>query len=102
DSVLRYDPADPTNPTNQFKLSAAGITGNNGSNPDDRVWSVGTTMLVFATNQPRLDIVQVGTNSIPQGTNNAVMITLPPNSDTNQSVKVRATDFNTNVPVRVV
>jgi hypothetical protein len=98
DSVLRYDPTDPTNPTNQFNIS----TGTTGVGTDARVWSVGTTMIVFPTNQPRLDIVGVGTNAIPQGTNNGVMITLPFNANTNQAVTVRATDFNANVPIRVV
>jgi len=102
DSVLRYDPADPTNPANRFNLSAAGIVGNNQSNPDDRVWAVGTTMIVFPTSQPRLDIVQVGTSSIPQGTNNPVVITLPPGANTNQLVTVRASDFNVAVPIRLV
>jgi hypothetical protein len=97
DSVLRYDPLDPTNPNSRLNL-----TNSNALNLDARVWTIGTTMIVFPPTQPRLDIIQVGTNSIPAGTNNLVSITLPPNADTNQLVTVRATDFNTNVLLRVV
>ena len=102
DSVLRYDPADPFNPTNRFNLSAAGIAGPDGNIPDSRVWSVGNTMIVFPANQPRLDIVQVGPVSIPEGTNNSVSVQLPPNANPNQTVVARATGFNDVVPVSIV
>jgi hypothetical protein len=98
DSTLRYDPADPTNPTNQFS-----IMGVSSANPGDpRVWSVGATMIVFPTNQPRLDIVQVGPFAIPESTNNSVSVQLPSGADTNQLVTVQARDFNALITINVV
>ena len=59
-------------------------------------------MVVFPTNQARLDIVQVGPIAIPEGTNNPVSIQLVSGADTNQIVTIQAQDFNAPITVNVV
>jgi hypothetical protein len=64
-------------------------------------WTVGSQMYVFPPGNPRLDIVEVAGQVIPEGTNAAVSVTLPPGTSTNQVVKVKATGFSADVPVTV-
>jgi hypothetical protein len=59
-------------------------------------------MVVFPSNPPRLDITQVAGNNIPVGTNTSASFMLPPNSSTNQTVTVQASNFGAVVPIRVV
>jgi len=66
------------------------------------VFSHGSQMFVFPSNSNRLDIVQVGTQSIALGTTNAVTIDLPAGPSTNLNVSVRASGFTNDVPIRVV
>jgi len=53
-------------------------------------------------NPPRLDVIQAAGNNIPFGTNQPVTFYLPPNSPTNQTVTVQASNFGAVVPIRVV
>lgn len=64
--------------------------------------SRGSRMLVFPTNAPQLDIIEVAGNLIPEGTNSAVLFELAVGAPTNQTVKVQARNFTNDVPIRVV
>ncbi len=64
-------------------------------------WTVGGQMYVFPPNNPRLDIVEAAGQVIAAGITNAVLIALPALTPTNQTVRVQATGFTTNVPVTV-
>ena len=64
--------------------------------------SRGSRLIVFPTNAPPLDIVEVAGNPIPEGTNNAVLFELLSGASTNQTVKVQAPNFTNDVPIRVV
>jgi hypothetical protein len=66
------------------------------------VASRGSRMIVFPTVIPRLDLVEVAGNAIPEGTNNAVQFELSTGASTNQTVKVQARNFTNDVPIRVV
>ena len=59
-------------------------------------------MVAIPANPPRLDITQVGTNTIAVGTGAPQFFMLPQGSDTNQIVKVQASNFGAVVPIRVV
>jgi hypothetical protein len=61
----------------------------------------GAQMFVFPSLAPRLDILQAAGQLISEGTNNAVVVTLPSGSPTNQTVTVQARDFLTNVNITV-
>lgn len=90
DSIFKYE---PTNAANQ-NLSINFF-------PND-VTSVGSTMIVFPPNNPRLDLVKAAGRDIVEGTGSRVNIQLPFGSDTNQTVTIQARDFNRSVPIRVV
>ena len=64
------------------------------------VTSVGSTMLVFPTPLPQLDIVEAAGRTIALGSG-PVMVQLPYNSLTNQVIKVQAKNFFSTVPIRV-
>jgi hypothetical protein len=66
------------------------------------VASRGSRMIVFPAIIPRLDIVEVAGNAIPEGTNNAIQFELSAGASTNQTVKVQARNFTNDVPIRVV
>jgi hypothetical protein len=66
------------------------------------VASRGSRMIVFPTNAPALDIIEVAGNAIAEGTNNAVQFELSSGASTNQTVKVQARNFTNDVPIRVV
>lgn len=70
--------------------------------PSSSVASIGANMIVFPPNAPRLDITAVGANTIPVPANSPVFFMLPQDSNTNQTVRVRATEFKRVVPIRVV
>jgi hypothetical protein len=63
---------------------------------------VGSFMSVFGPTNPRLDIIEAAGNSISEGTNSPISITLPFGSDTNRTIVVQARDFNTTVPIEVM
>ncbi len=65
-------------------------------------FSIGANMTVFPAFNSRLDITEVAGRTIPVGTNATVRIQLPLNSPTNQTVKLRATDFLGAVNLEVV
>jgi hypothetical protein len=64
--------------------------------------SRGSQMYVFPAIIPRLDLVQVAGQNIPEGTNNPVQFELPSGASTNQTVRVQARNFTNDVPIRVV
>jgi hypothetical protein len=64
--------------------------------------SVGSLMAVFPSVIPRLDIVHVAGNTIPQGTASPLSYTLPFNSPASQAITVKATGFTGIVPIAVV
>jgi hypothetical protein len=64
-------------------------------------WTIGSQMYVFPPNNPRLDIVEAAGQTIAEGANAVVNVSLPPGSSTNQVIKVKATGFTNNVPVTV-
>lgn len=64
--------------------------------------SMGTMMLVAPNPAPRLDIIQAGTNAIPEGVGTPVVLILPFGSDPNQIIKVQARSFRKSIPIQVV
>lgn len=64
--------------------------------------SMGSMMLVFPTPLPRLDIVEAAGTQIPEGTGAPVYVQLPFGSNTNQTVRVQARNFNKVIPVKLV
>ena len=58
-------------------------------------------MFVFFTPPTRLDILQAAGQTIPEGTNGAVVVNLPAGSPTNQTVTVQARNFTNNVPISI-
>ncbi|NKB24340.1 MAG: hypothetical protein GKR87_08200 [Kiritimatiellae bacterium] len=65
--------------------------------------SVGGVMMVFPNPLPRLDLIEVAGDPIPEGTAAAQNILLPFGANSNQTVLVQAKDFTgTNLPIRVV
>jgi hypothetical protein len=64
-------------------------------------WTIGSQMYVFPPNNPRLDIVEAAAQTIAEGANAVVNVSLAPGSSTNQVIKVKATGFTTDVPVTV-
>ena len=65
------------------------------------VEAVGSFMTVFLPNFPKLDIVEVAGQVIPEGAD-PVDILLPFGTPANQTVTVQARDFNGLVPIRVI
>ena len=64
--------------------------------------TLGGNMIVFPPNLPRLDVVAIGTNAIPFGTNGPVFFMFDVDSPTNQTVTVQARNFgNAAVPIEV-
>jgi hypothetical protein len=59
-------------------------------------------MFVFPPFTNRLDIVQVGSQSIPVGATNAAQFQLPAGPATNLNITVRASGFTNDVPIRLV
>jgi hypothetical protein len=63
--------------------------------------AVGSLMLVQPTPLPRLDLVEVAGRAVEVGSGPAQVI-LPFGAPAQQTIKVRARDFNQVVPVRLV
>ena len=63
---------------------------------------IGANMVTSPTNLPHLDITQVAGTNILVATGAPVSFTLPQGSSTNQTVVVQASNFGTNVAIRVV
>jgi hypothetical protein len=90
DSILRFEPTNAAQDNIGFTFVPSAVA------------SVGSAMVVFPTNTPRLDILQAAGRVIPEGTNGPVFVELPFGSNTNQTVVVQARNFNTNVLIRLV
>ena len=89
DSIFRVE---PTNALDNIGFSFQPLN----------VTSVGSAMVVFPPNSPRLDILEAAGRVIPEGTNAPVFVELPFGADTNRTVVVQARNFGTNVPIRIV
>ena len=63
DSIFRFEPTNAVQNNIGFNFQPANIT------------SVGSAMVVFPPNSPRLDILQAAGTSIPEGTNIRVVLT---------------------------
>ena len=61
----------------------------------------GIQMFVFPPGNPRLDIINAAGTPIPEGFNAPVLVSLPVGSSTNQVVRVQASGFTNDVPIRV-
>ena len=59
-------------------------------------------MISFLSPEPRLDITQVAGTNITVGASAPVFFYLPQGASSNQTVTVRAKDFGSVVPLRVV
>jgi len=62
----------------------------------------GPQLFVFPAAEPRLDILQVAGQSIPEGTGSSVQVTLPPSASPNQTVVVQGRNFTGTVTLAVV
>ncbi len=65
------------------------------------VAAIGSLMVVQPSPLPRLDVIEVAGNAIPEGSG-PVVVTLPFGSPASQTVKVRARDLGQVVPLRLV
>ena len=90
DSIFRFEPTSPAQDNIGFSFLPSAVT------------SVGSAMVVFPPNNPRLDILQAAGKAIAEGNNGPVFVELPFGSDTNQTVTVQARNFNKDVLIRVV
>lgn len=89
DSIFRIEPGDPS----QF-FALAFSPANSAT--------IGGNMIVFPPNLPKLDIVGIGTNTIPVGVAGPVFFTFDLDAPTNQTVTIQARNFGTNaVPIEV-
>lgn len=64
--------------------------------------SRGNRMFVFPAVIPRLDILEVASQAIPEGTNSPAVFELAPGTSSNQTVRVQARNFTNDIPIRVV
>jgi hypothetical protein len=64
--------------------------------------SGGAFMTVFPPNRPRLDVVEAAGTPVALETLIPVSVLLPLGSTTNRTIKVRAENFGTSVPITVV
>jgi len=90
DSIFAYEPTNAVQDNIGFNFQPSSSA------------TIGSAMVVFPPNNPRLDILQAAGRTIPEGTNAPVFVELPFGSDTNQTVVVQARNFSTNVAIRVV
>lgn len=90
DSIFRFEPTNAAVDNIGFNFQ-----------PSD-VASIGSAMVVFPPNNPRLDILQAAGTTVPEGTNGTVFVELPFGASTNQTIIVQARNFSTNVAIRVV
>jgi len=89
DSIYKYEPTDPAN--FNLSLKTPGTTA-----------AVGSTLITFPPNQPRLDLIAAAGTSIAEGPPNSVLVQLPFGSNPAQAIIVQARSFNAKVPIRVV
>jgi len=89
DSIYKYEPTDPSG-----QNLAMTYTGNTAA--------VGSTLIVFPPNQPRLDITSAAGTSIAEGTPTSVLVQLPFGTNPSQQVTVQARNFGASVPIRIV
>ena len=90
DSIFRFEPTNAAVDNIGFNLQPSGVA------------SVGSAMVVFPPNNPRLDILQAAGRTIAEGNNGPVFVELPFGADTNQTVTVQARNFGVSVAIRVV
>ena len=90
DSIFRFEPTNAAVDNIGFNLQPSGVA------------SVGSAMVVFPPNNPRLDILQAAGRTIVEGNNGPVFVELPFGANTNQTVTVQARNFGTSVAIRVV
>jgi len=90
DSIFRYEPSDPAADNIGFVFRPLNLA------------TVGSAMVAFPPNNPRLDILSAAGRAIPEGNDGPVFVELPFGSDTNQTVTVQARNFNRDLPIRVV
>jgi Flp pilus assembly protein TadG len=64
--------------------------------------TIGSTMVIFPRNFPRLDVINVAGTNIAVGVSAPIQLQLPFGASTNQSVTIQAQNFNGEVPIRVV
>ena len=58
-------------------------------------------MTVFGGSTGRLDIINVAGTPVAEGTEDSVLVVLPPGSSPNQTITVQARDFTGMVPIQV-
>ncbi|MSU62108.1 MAG: hypothetical protein EXS31_06890 [Pedosphaera sp.] len=90
DSIFRFEPTSPAQDNIGFNFQPSIVA------------SVGSAMVVFPPNNPRLDILQAAGKAIQEGTGGPVFVELPFGSDTKQTVVVQARNFKAKVLIRVV
>jgi hypothetical protein len=90
DSIFRFEPTNAALDNIGFNFQPANVA------------SVGSAMIVFPPNNPRLDILQAAGRTIPEGNNGPVFVELPFGANTNQTVTVQARNFGADVNIRVV
>lgn len=90
DSIFRFEPTNAAVDNIGFNFQPSGVA------------SIGSAMVVFPPNNPRLDILQAAGTTVPEGTNGTVFVELPFGASTNQTIIVQARNFSTNVAIRVV
>ena len=90
DSIFRFEPTNAAVDNIGFNLQPSGVA------------SVGSAMIVFPPNNPRLDILQAAGRTIAEGNNGPVFVELPFGANTNQTITVQARNFTTSVAIRVV
>ena len=90
DSIYKYEPtASGTSLAFRYAPSTPGLI------------SIGSTMLVFPPNMPKLRLSEAAGSSIPESAPTAVRVELPLGTDPNRTVVVQAKDFGAKVPIRV-
>lgn len=90
DSIFRYEPTNAAVDNIGYNLIPANVA------------TVGSAMVVFPPNNPRLDILQAAGTTVSEGNNGPVFVELPFGANTNQTITVQARNFTTSVAIRVV
>lgn len=61
----------------------------------------GSQMFVFPAGNPRLDVINAAGTAIAEGTSAPVIVTLPVGASPNQTIRVQARGFTSDIPVRI-
>jgi len=69
---------------------------------DNNITSIGSNLIVFPSPLPSLSLTDVAGTSVTEGTQNSVFVNLPFGTDPNQTITVRARDFNAIIPIEIV